>query len=367
MFLEHLSIRALSLLFFSAFSNAKASDDVPDVLDYVDQLIGSVDGGNVFSGATLPYSMAKAVADVDGQNMAGFSTDGSNVTGFSHMHDSGTGANPSMGNFPLMPQVCPGKDINDCKFTKIARAVQYDRDSVKTRPGYFALSLANGIHAEMTVTEHAALYHFTFPEADSQEDDASRIILLDLTDIRDSREFASATVDDDGRIKANGTFPPSFGSGTYNTYACVDFGGAKVQDTGIFANDRAGTEPKTITIPMGFNQFYVNGGAFVRFSPNAHKVTARVGLSFISEDRACKNAEEEISSPESDFDDIRDTAEQAWRKKLGVISVEAGGVKDEFQRTFWSAVYRTMISPQDYTGENPLWKSDEPYYDSFYW
>lgn len=29
--------------------------------------------------------MAKAVADVDGQNTCGFSTDGSNVTGFSHM------------------------------------------------------------------------------------------------------------------------------------------------------------------------------------------------------------------------------------------------------------------------------------------
>jgi hypothetical protein len=26
-----------------------------------------------------------------------------------------------------------------------------------------------------------------------------------------------------------------------------------------------------------------------------------------------------------------------------------------------------MINPQDYTGENPLWKSKEPYFDSFYW
>jgi hypothetical protein len=26
-----------------------------------------------------------------------------------------------------------------------------------------------------------------------------------------------------------------------------------------------------------------------------------------------------------------------------------------------------MISPQDYTGENPLWNSTEPYYDSYYW
>ena len=60
-----------------------------DPLKYVDQLIGTDNGGNVFAGATLPYGMAKAVADVNGQNTAGFSTDGSQVTGFSHMHDSG--------------------------------------------------------------------------------------------------------------------------------------------------------------------------------------------------------------------------------------------------------------------------------------
>lgn len=31
----------------------------PDVLKWVDPLIGSQNGGNVFAGATLPYGMAK--------------------------------------------------------------------------------------------------------------------------------------------------------------------------------------------------------------------------------------------------------------------------------------------------------------------
>jgi putative alpha-1,2-mannosidase len=47
--------------------------------------------------------------------------------------------------------------------------------------------------------------------------------------------------------------------------------------------------------------------------------------------------------------------------------VAPGGASTEIQTSFWSAVYRTMMSPQDYTGENPLWESTEPYYDSFYW
>jgi len=32
----------------------------------------------------------------------------------------------------------------------------------------------------------------------------------------------------------------------------------------------------------------------------------------------------------------------------------------------WSGLYRTMISPQNYTGENPNWDSGIPYFDSFY-
>lgn len=29
-------------------------------------------------------------------------------------------------------------------------------------------------------------------------------------------------------------------------------------------------------------------------------------------------------------------------------------------------LYRTFISPQNYTGENPLWKTNEPTFDSYY-
>lgn len=32
-----------------------------DILDYVDPLIGTQKGGNVFAGATLPYGMAKGL------------------------------------------------------------------------------------------------------------------------------------------------------------------------------------------------------------------------------------------------------------------------------------------------------------------
>ncbi|KAJ5634069.1 hypothetical protein N7528_001911 [Penicillium herquei] len=340
-----------------------------DDLQYVNPLIGSTSGGNVFAGASLPYGLAKPVADVDGQNTGGFSTDGSNVTGFSHMHDSGTGGNPSMGQFPLFPQYCPDNVVDNCKFLKSARAVHYVNDSVMARPGYFALELENGIRADMTASRRAALYRFTFPESKTLGGEAlNPLIGVDLTDLWDSRQNASISIDaDSGRIKGNGTFLPSFGAGSYQTYFCADFVGATVRDGGIWVNNRAGSEPKELFVTRGFNNFYLQAGGYMSFDrPDDGVVTARVGVSFISSDQACSNAEEEIPNPVNDFERLQSFTEDAWREKLSPIKVTAGGANDDMLSAFWSGIYRTMLSPQDMTGENPLWESDEPYFDSFY-
>ncbi|OCK85358.1 glycoside hydrolase family 92 protein [Lepidopterella palustris CBS 459.81] len=344
-----------------------------DVLRFVNPLIGSDNGGNVFAGATLPYGMAKAVADVDGQNTGGFSTDGSHVTGFSSMHDSGTGGNPSLGNFPLFPQYCPENELDNCKFSIASRATNYINDSVIARPGYFGLTLENGIHAEMTTAEHTAIYQFHFPlEKSSNGSTLSPLMLLDLTDLWASRQKATISVDDStGRIKGQGTFLPSFGAGSYILHFCVDFKNAPVQDSGVWVNDRAGTEPKTLSVTRGFNLFYLQAGGFVRFErPTSGNLSARVGLSFISTDKACQNAEKEIPGPTYDFEAVRMRAETAWRQQLSPVSVEAGDVSLDTQTSFWSAIYRIMISPQNYTDENPHWEDHgsnaEPYFDSFY-
>lgn len=303
-----------------------------DPLRYVDPLIGSNNGGNVFVGASLPYGMAKAVADVNGQNTGGFATDGSQVTGFSSMHDSGTGGNPSLGNFPLFPQYCPDDVIVNCKFPIADRAVNYVNGSVVATPGYFAVSLESGIHAEMTTTEHAALYRFTLPTTttattSNNESTLKPLVLLDLTDLWQSRQNASIGIDPTtGRIHANGTFLPSFGAGSYQSYVCVDFAGATVFDNGVWVNNRAGTEPKELFVTRGFNYFYLQAGGFVRFEQPASGVLyARVGVSLVSTDKACQNAEAEIPHPTSDFDHIREAAETAWRRQLSPVSVQPGG------------------------------------------
>jgi len=277
-----------------------------------------------------------------------------------------------LGNFPIFAQSgCPNDDINACQYPVFERVTTREWGTEKARPGYFDITLSNKIRTEMTVTNKTALYRFTFPEVPTTPNTTlNPHILVDLTDLPRTRSEANITVyAQNGRITGGGRFSPSFGIGTYQSYFCLDFDGAKVRDAGVWANTRAAKGVMKMQILPGDMRKTPSerpAGGWVQFEKPVknNQILARVGMSFISEDQACANAEREI--PHADFDGTVAAAAKAWRDKLDVITVEDGGIGDMLLRTFWSGVYRAMISPQDYTGENPLWTSDEPYYDSFY-
>ena len=312
--------------------------------------------------------MAKAVADTDsGSNQGGFTDDGSNITGFSSMHDSGTGGSPSLGNFALFPYSgCAGDDVDGCMYPKKARKTPYVESSLMASPGYFGIQLASGIEVDMTAAHHTSLFRFKFPATDANGNASSPLILMDLTDLSDSRQDnGSVTVDEaSGRIAGNARFLPSFGQGNYVAYFCADFSGAAVRDNGIYANSRASTDVKSLRISRSINGYPLPGGAFVRFQSPGDGILARVGVSLISSDQACSSAETEI--PSFDFEATQTAAENMWREKISPINVSTSGVNSSMLTNFYSGIYRAMINPQDYTGENPLWQSNEPYFDSFY-
>ncbi|KAJ5568752.1 Alpha-1-2-mannosidase [Penicillium hetheringtonii] len=317
-----------------------------DVLQYINPLIGSSDGGNVFAGATLPYGMAKAVADTDSEsNQGGFTYDGSNITGFSSMHDSGTGGSPSLGNFPLFPYAsCKNDEPNG--------------------PGFFSIELESGVRVEMTAAHHTSLFRFNFPSGEK----GSPLILLDLSDLSDTRQDnGTISIDQSsGRMTGSAKFLPSFGSGSYHLHFCADFQSSGwLRDSGIFVNTRASNDVHDLTISRSINGYPLPGGGFIRFQPPSDGiVNARVGVSFISSEQACSNAETEI--PNFEFEATRQNAVEQWTDKMEPIRVSREGVKSSVLTNFYSGIYRTMVNPQNYTGENPLWTSTEPYFDSFY-
>ncbi|KAH8681684.1 alpha-1,2-mannosidase-like protein [Xylariales sp. PMI_506] len=356
-----------------------------DILSYVDPLIGTVNGGHVFAGATLPYGMAKAVADSEhiGENMAGFLSDDSKILGFSQLHDSGTGGASSLGNFPLFAHPgCPQDDVSMCRYGVDERPIKRVPGSARASAGYFALGLENSVFTEMTTTHRTSLYRFNFAKSSTIDVNGTTItnsplILLDLLDLAASRLRGQVEVDTEtGRISGNGTFMPSFGMGEYTAYFCADFRGAKIRQTGYFQGDNvvnpdSPSEGDSNSGGESGEHYRESGdrsssaGGWVQFyKPEKGEIMARVGLSFLSTERACDNAQDEI--PDFDFDGVVKASRDAWRDKLSVIQIDSTGVNNDLLKTFWSGIYRTMISPQNYTAENPLWQSAEPYFDSFY-
>lgn len=278
---------------------------------------------------------------------------------------------PSLGNFPLFVHPgCPDDDYRKCNYVVSKRVVAKVKNSVEARAGYFALNMTNSVRAEMTATEHTALYRFSFPGTKYVNDDGvlvpyAPLILMDMIDLGNSRSDGDVQVfNETGRITSNATYNPSFGKGKYTAFACVDFSGAALRSTGTFMDEEAMVEPKEQSgVGAGFAYPSGSAGAWVHFDPPPNnQILARVGLSFISKERACQSAQREI--PGWNFDETVAAAQQVWREKLSVIEYEGTGVSEDMQTVFWSGIYRSMLSPQDYTGENPKWSSQEPYFDS---
>ena len=61
-------------------------------------------------------------------------------------------------------------------------------------------------------------------------------------------------------------------------------------------------------------------GALIAFPHGTTTILVRTGVSFISSDQACANAESEI--PDFDFDAVSAASRAEWNKLLGTVKVE---------------------------------------------
>ncbi|KAF8217054.1 alpha-1,2-mannosidase, putative subfamily [Mycena galopus ATCC 62051] len=339
---------------------------------FVNAFIGTSNGGHVFSGATLPWGSVKAGADsLSSDNQAGYVSDGSPITGISQLHDDGTGGGASLGNFPFLPLTsteCANNDLTKCTVDNTLRAISHGTPTAS--PGYFSIPLNNSVRAEVTVTQHTALHRFTYPSATEQ-----LLFLLDATrDLSGSYQgggqvTVSPNPTTNGtRITGTGTFLPSFGEGTYKVNFCFDSPTTFVQAK--YYQNSSSVQYTDLKPTQTFNIMQANSnpaGVLMGFAPGtAATLNVRMGISWTSTAKACAYAEEEIPDIESGFDAIQTAATTIWNDVLGTVEVDNTGVSADTQELFWSSLYRTYIAPTNITGDNPLWVSTEPFYDSFY-
>ncbi|KAK0242060.1 glycoside hydrolase family 92 protein [Armillaria nabsnona] len=350
-----------------------ASSSKPDYASFVNPFIGTDNEGDVCPGASVPFGMAKITTDMTGYAPAGYITDVTQqIKGFSPLHDSGTGASGDYGLFEVMPLLCPG-GYQTCTthFDKRLRSRLPNTD--EATPGYFALTLDNNITMEATATRRAGLERFTFPSG------SKPYFVIDLAN-DNAGTFAGGSMDIDpkkGRITIGGHWGPSFGPSRFNyqAFACYDIlhgGQQKLDEYGIWRADDYGMDAK------GLGQTHLNlsvnliggpiyqSGAFFSFADTPEKIQFRVGVSFVSTEQACANAESEIGS--SSFDNILAQAKALWNEKLSKVEIDIANTPANITEMLYSSLYRASLTPNNATGEGQgLFAGTSSYYfDSLY-
>ncbi|KAI0083758.1 glycosyl hydrolase family 92-domain-containing protein [Irpex rosettiformis] len=336
-------------------------------------------GGNAFPGAAIPHAMVKVGIDVDtAPRQAGYIHDNSSVTGISLMHDEGTGGNTNggYGIFPLFP-------LFNCAFTSCPVAL----DARKTlrvagtdvaSPGYFTTIFTNGIKLETTSTRRAGLIRFTYPSSTSQP-----LVVIDLAnDLQRSFQGAgSLDINSNlARVTLSGTYLQSYGTDNYTAFACYDFtppsqvsanANQSLVNFGTYtsvssqnkANVTISANSTSLSFPFAGKSLGIETGALLQFS-GSNTVLARFGVSFISTDQACANAEAEV--PDWNWNSVQQASRRAWEDVLTRIETNTAAENATVVELLYSSLYRSHLVPANMTGENPYWTSAFPFYDAFF-
>lgn len=239
---------------------------------------------------------------------------------------SGTGC-ADYGDFLLMP-TC-GNQIIDNQIDTVQNrpfASSFSHADETATPGYYSTFLKRyGIKAEVTATERAALYRFTYTKGK----DAGLILDLDYS-IQNQTNL-------DMRIEV-------LGDSAVRAYKMTKYW-AFDQQLSMYAQFSKPFTCKIIndTIIDSNGHDFVRCKALLRFSDIAdnEELFVKVGVSAVDWDGAEKNVRSEISS--WDFDKIRNAAHDKWNNYLSTIEIEAD---DDADKTiFYTAMYHAAISP----------------------
>ncbi|MDR1499792.1 MAG: GH92 family glycosyl hydrolase [Tannerellaceae bacterium] len=294
-----------------------------DAVSYVNPLMGTASTYELSAGNTYP-----AIARPWGMNFwtpqTGRMGDGwtyvytsNKIRGFKQTHQPSPWIN-DYGQFSLMPVT--GSPV----FDEEKRASWFSHKAEVSTPYYYKVYLADhDVTVEVTPTERAALFRFTFPAKDSA------FVVVDAFD----KGSYIKIVPEKNRIigyttKNSGGVPDNF-----KNFFVIDFD-RPFTYRAVSDDGRLRTGPDEATS--------AHAGAIVGFSAaGGGAVHARVASSFISFEQAELNLDELGASS---FDDLKDAGRKAWNDVLGRIEVE-GGATDQY-RTFYSCLYRSLLFPR---------------------
>ena len=301
---------------------------------------------NLFPGAVMPFGMIQWSPDTGaGTKPGGYSYYDNQISGFSLDHLSGAGCSDG-GNFSFMPILDPGQAPNG---NRMAFATAFRHDHETAQPGYYTVTLDNGIKVELTTTTRTGFGRFTYP--------AGRTATLAINAASDVNKSDDANIS----VDAANHEVSGWSIGGYFCQGDRKVDRRQIYFCAIFDRPFAsyGTWTGGTYAAKGTNANDSTTGAFLSFdTSNDPAVMVKVSISYVSVANARANIEAEsparrISS--KDFDAAVRSASDTWNNWLNKIQV-SGGTTNEMN-VFYSMLYHVFIGPTtcsdangDYTG-----------------
>ncbi|PHH66804.1 hypothetical protein CDD81_5936 [Ophiocordyceps australis] len=346
-------------------SQAQSAATSSDLARYVWTDTGSINGGNTFPGVSRPFGMVKLGPDLytGSDSYSGYQPTG-NFTGFSLLHESGTGGAPKYGVVSQMPVVGivsnPLSDsVND------TRAIP-DITSL----GYYKASLGSGTVVEMAASDRAGMYQYTFPG-----DEEGLNVLVDVSHVLSSyrgqgleQHYLGGNIsvlqeDSNGLTYSGfGTYDNGWNRASpWTVYFCGHFDAPATYKT-FLGVDKTSDRLARFSMEPSQQSDSARLGALFTFDQKV--VVSRVGVSFISVKQACSNVDTELPKGTRLYKAHKQTR-QTWNS-LVLNKIKTSDKDINKLEQLYSALYFMHLLPTNKTGENPLWESEEPYYDDIF-
>lgn len=321
----NLFVWMFGLCWLTQASSATVKERVFDPVQYVNPLMGTQSTFALSTGNTYP-----AIARPWGMNFwtpqTGKMGDGwtyvytaNKIRGFKQTHQPSPWIN-DYGQFAIMPVV--GKP----EFDQNKRASWFSHKSEIAKPYYYEVYLADhDVKTELTPTDRAAMFRFTFPESEQS------YVVIDAFDqgsyiqiIPEENKIIGYTT------KNSGGVPDNF----KNYFVFIFDKPFTYQATFIDGELKEGT----------LKQQANHVGAIIGFKTTKGEIVhAKVASSFISFEQADINMKE---LGNDSFDTLVQKGKEVWNKELSKIEVEGGNL-DQF-RTFYSCMYRSLLFPRKF-------------------
>ena len=308
----------------------------PDAVADVNVFVGT--GGPGFRvgsstpAATTPFGLVKLGPDsaldwggIGAQHCSGYFYDDTHIDGFSHLHMHGTGV-ADYGNILVMPLLASdgaaadGSGMDDSMRGPDQWRTGFSHDAETAAVGYYAVTLDNGVMAELTASPHAGFHRYTFPEGEPG------MLVFDL-------EHVLGEGGSDGQVTLDASTGTLYGSMLSSGSFTGGYGGFRVYFYAVVGG--------------GFTDFGSWGdGADVGawLIPNGQTADLRVGISLVSLEGAMANLQAEDLD---DFDAQVEAAQALWRTPLSQF--ELVDATDEERALFYTSAYHLLQMPTNQT------------------